>query len=356
MLMSLSLERNISLESSPIEEISSPFFNINKSVEAYTNLVSMYGIKAGSKIAADIFANDFASQSWEATKSSQAYRYFYAVDRRFHEPKLIHSSDATLSKDILEGTSDQIRRGLEYSQMALTRKAMLSAQPGESIVWMSPKKDRLESEDECFYTEAFLNVAYKIDDNTLSVEQYQTDKLDTEGCAALINHLTGMTVVELQNRYSKERVDDVMLAIGRRNGKIREEEVNSLLEGLTSERRGTEDDFWSSGDYQAQMTRESGRKFVYAIQKGIRGRRLKELHSNLLADVLGDEFFMLYGGDISTSCGFLELGGGFGYGFTGRESGKKKNWCKSCGVENHCTAVCYKCGGSLTEKPGYSWN
>lgn len=278
---------------------SSPYFSVESDIALYHNLIQRYGREKARGIGLNIFAGNFRSQNWEATKATTAYQFSYFLSE--DGQSLVHDCDLYGGRDILEGVSKNLRGGLEFDQVDLVRKNLIASENGTSTVWVSPRKTNDLVDQDCIYTHTFINIAERVSDREFQVRQFQTDKLNLSQSALLLNLLSGEDVVEHEPDLA-----EVMHNLGNRFGKIEDREVGALIGKLTnSETEETE-------DLTAQATEsalKAGRKYFAAIEQGIRGEELEELHINLLKDTIDMKTFktLFPTGVFSaiTSCGII---------------------------------------------------
>lgn len=278
--------------------IESPYFSVDNDVTLYQSLLSNYGLERARKIAEPIFTGNFHSQNWEITKSVKPYEFSYFLSE--DGSSLVHDCDLYAGKDILDGITESLRGGLEYQQMVLVKQELLTAEKGASRVWISPKKTSEEIDKDCIYTHTFINIAERVSEKEFKVRQFQTDSLDLSESAFLLSRLSGEKVIR-----ERPSLGELMLTLGGRPVGISDQEVYRLM----SEVGGVEMNINDLTEQVARSSREAGRRYLRAIERGVSGEALRQLHVELLRNTIDYKTFktLFPSGEMNavTSCGII---------------------------------------------------
>ena len=228
-------------------------------INFYLHLVDTLGEEETDKVAPEIFAEDLRQLSWEISRSDQANFFYYKIQGE----NLVHQRDLSLGEDILTKINPNIRFGLELLQMSRVKSRLLEA-PEEAIVsWISPKKI-LDTDPN--YPLDQINIAKKIDQETIWVKQLQGDLISLE---------------------PDQTLEELMLTIGE------SEEIYNLK-------------FEIFNEISISNDTKKGREYVQALKMGLSADSLRVKRAELLQDT----FLYTYsgGGSIQTSCGVIDFG------------------------------------------------
>ena len=246
-------------------------------INFYLHLVDILGEEETDKIAPGIFSEDFRQLRWEITNSTQANFFYYKIQGE----NLVHQRDLSLGEDILTKINPNIRFGLELLQMSRVKSRLLEA-PEEAIVsWISPKKI-LDTDPN--YPLDQINIAKKIDQETIWVKQLQGDLISLE---------------------PDQTLEELMLTIGE------SEEIYNLK-------------FEIFNEISISNDTKKGREYVQALKMGLSADSLRVKRAELLQDT----FLYTYsvGGSIQTSCGVIDFGGSTYKSDGGSSSSESNYW------------------------------
>jgi len=275
----------------------SPFFSVDSDVNYFNSLVREYGLNEARKLAVPYFAGGFRSQNWEATGSKNAFGFSYFLSE--DSSSLVLDCEQFQGKDMMDGINEDLRNGLEYEQMMLVKQILLGAEIKAATVWISPKKTVDPIDKNCMYPRSLVNIATRISEKEFQVRQYQNGHLGLEESSLLLSRLSGEFIIQEQ-----PSLGELMLTIGGRPFGIGEEEVQRLISEVTKFKHPETDNL---ADQVSKSSLVASRKYLEAIEQGITGEVLKQLHVELLKNTIDINLFkaLFPSGEFSfdTSCG-----------------------------------------------------
>lgn len=317
------------------KETVSDFFDIKKSIYLAS--------RTGEKESVDTFTQDFVSQAWEAIPTLDPYEYRYRI---INGDELVHGSNFTSGKDILECINPEIRRGTEYQQALNYKQAILEAEAGDTIFWTSPKKKWWEKGIDYKYTQ--FCVAEKVSSEDVLVRQFQSEELDSTQAAAIGNKVLGKEV--FKNNLG---LDKIITTVGIKKGRVETCYIQNIIQEEGGQNTGWLD-FKDLEEEIKKMAKVAARKLFSAIKLGFSESFVKKTHSNLFSDIVtfirgafGWGFPLP--AFIQTNCSLIEVSGGNFFGPALFETNTKK-WCQKCKLEECCRSKCQRCGKELTVK------
>jgi hypothetical protein len=324
----------------------------------------------------ELKTGNFVSQVWEYSESLDPYGFKYFISKDADGSQiLVHESDQFNDADILKGISNY-RRGREIEAAKNYKKAIFEAKVGDSVLWVSPKA---EKDEDCVYVDTQINIAVKISENEVEVKQFQSKHLNTTKTALVLNALSGYQTV-----HPESLVDDVIVAIGVRKGKIDDEEVKDAIIEISGVLHKELIDFKAVEKDILRLSEVNSRKYMQAIDSGLSGEVLDKYQEMLLRNILdsaykksyermypqltmkGEGFIpplpdvirmncSVYGGGAEQPYGspfmppMFRLFYDFQQSYQSTESSGSK-YCSKCEIKVCCTAACHKCGGELTTR------
>ncbi len=273
--------------------------------------INRHGIEKARGILVGNFTDDFKAQIWEITGTSAPFEFNYEIREENGGARLVHQSDYFTGKDILEVTSKQVRRGLEFDQMVLARQRMLGAEIGTSVGWISLKEQ--PGEKNCKYPDTQVNIAYKLSEKLIHVRQFQNRDLDLKGSERFFKEF-------LQLDYVNEMtsLEEVMSTIEIRKGEVSTQEVQEAIAKITGKTLNC-----AVIDIDTKA-RSSSEKYVDLLLSGLSGGQQVQVRQNILKGLLPYEVVQKLEevGTLTFSCGEMEFSG------SSRSGSAIPNWCE----------------------------
>lgn len=279
-----------------------PFFTVAKDVDYLNQLKIKHGQSNARELALKRFSGNFKFQAWEITDIPISDEFYYRTKYMDNQFKLIHESDENqLDVDILEVTSPQIRRGLEYTATQNWRQAILSAKTGESIFQINPKKEA--DETDCPYLKTQINIASKVSENLTLVRQIQCN-LNTSQSALLLNRLISQDLLS-----PEPLVDEVIPTIAITHGHPNLETVLAEITRISGQKFDSFDNIDLQKQQISQASILAANRYLEAIESATPLNILQDLHLKLLKSTLPQK---LYHQIQSSSAGFITSCGRIG--------------------------------------------
>lgn len=333
----------------------SPFFDIRKSRDFYHLLIKNHGIDTARQIALPVLQNDLYTQAWEAIDGKKPCQFGYQIIYVDGERRLVHESDLHSRKDIATGLDPSIRRGSERIGILNFRQQVLDSKVGETVVQASPMKHKKkETNKDCYYPDTFFTIARKVSESQIMVRQFKSRFISPEQAREVVNRLVKRLAIK-----DPHDLDSVIETAATFDGQIGDDEVIKVMEQVS----GVKIEDGPDLEEIKSRTLFAGKMLMHAFEEGYDTEKLRQIHVNLLAKVIGVEkgvrsskIFVGPNGQIriALNCGSVSTSGASfrrGYGsssFMGGEEGEK-GWhmgkCAKCGDEKEIGGcdICHDC-------------
>ncbi len=351
----------VSLESRPEnfqnqlekKEPRSQFFDIRKTLDFYSGLVTEFGPFKAQIILQNVLAEDLLSQAWEVVKTRDPYHFRYYIMEVGGETRLVHESDRHNNKDILGAIDPTVQDGLEFGQIFNAKDRLFKAENDQTFFVMSPRghnhKDsfltvlELHKRDQDGKIEGVLVEDEQVK-GWVNSRQFKSEFLDLEKSASLVSVLAKKKL--LAGSPSRE---ELMLTVGDSDLALSTEQINRAIEDIT----GVKITDNANMEQIKKKAIENSRELLKAIVQGKTPQELERLHAKLLIDTVAGQPSdrVKYGSDGSITivgdCTFISISNSLMNLRAEKQTPKKcdAGHLNTCYVNNTCNF----CGGKLKD-------
>lgn len=263
-----------------------PFFSAQKDIEVIKQIDQKFADpKLSYSAKLKRLSGNFKFQAWEITDIPISDTFYYTKKETGGITKLIHESDEGESEiDILDATSDLIRNGWEKEAVRRWRQALMVAPPGSKVIQINPKKDPTEDPATCNYKKTQINYAEVLAGGRIKVYQVQSS-LDTAQSAQAFNKLTSQTSLSPDHN-----VKEVIQTIGLTDRSLTPQQVLEIISQISGERFDSLNQILNSKSHIQKMSYFAAIRYLQAIEQGLTGLDLEQLHAECLMSVLPYSF------------------------------------------------------------------